>query len=237
MSVLRPARYGAPQPTSAPATAPTHARHSAPAQVCFNEQQMDLHKKRVPGAQHFSEKTVADIKADQEKRAAAAAAAAGDEMETEEDLLLRQAGVRGKKKVTEEPAGPPVVTKETVEQLVEMGFTELRAQKALVRTSNNGLEGAINWLTDHLEDADIDEPIGELSMKTAEELGQAEAERLAGVTSGMSAEEKKAKLDEMLAKARAKKNSTTVEEEKEKERARREGGKATVQSKRELEDA
>ena len=74
-----------------------------------------------------------------------------------------------------------MVTKETVEQLIEMGFTELRAQKALVKTSNAGIEGAINWLTEHLEDADIDEPIaGEFEVKTAEEIGQAAAEKLAG---------------------------------------------------------
>ena len=52
-----------------------------------------------------------------------------------------------------------MVTKETVDQLIETGFTELRAHKALVKTSNAGIEGAINWLTEHLEDADIDEPI------------------------------------------------------------------------------
>ena len=74
-------------------------------------------------------------------------------------------------------------------------------------------------------------------VKTAEEIGQAEAERLAGVGSGLSAEEKKAKLDEMLAKARAKKAGTSVEEEKAKEKERREGGAAIVKSKRELEDA
>ena len=61
-------------------------------------------------------------------------------METEEDLLLRAAGKAPKGKGAEKPAGPPVVTKEVVEQLVEMGFTELRAQKALLKTSNAGIE-------------------------------------------------------------------------------------------------
>ena len=31
--------------------------------VCFNEQQMDIHKKRVPEAVTWEEKTVADLKA------------------------------------------------------------------------------------------------------------------------------------------------------------------------------
>ena len=84
--------------------------------VCFNEQQMDLHKRRVPEAQNFEEKTVADLKAKEEQRKADAAAGGPVDMETEDDLLMRQAGVKGKGKA-QEPAGPPVVTKETVEQV------------------------------------------------------------------------------------------------------------------------
>ena len=200
---------------------------------CFSETEMDLHKRRVPEAVTFEVKTVADLKAAHEARKAAASGS--EEMETEEEAILRQAGVKGKGKAKAE-AGPPVVTKESVTQLVEMGFTELRAQKALVKTSNGGIENAINWLSEHLEDADIDEPIeGEISVKSAEELGQEMAEKLAG-GGNMSAEEKKAKAEELLARARAKKAGTTVEEEKEKERARREGGKQMVKSKRELEE-
>ena len=203
--------------------------------VCFNETQMDLHKRRVPEAQSWDEKTVADLKA---AAAAKAAAASGDDpMETEEDQLLRAAGKKPKGKGKAKEEGPPVVTKEVVDQLVEMGFPELRAQKALLKTSNAGLEGAINWLTEHLEDADIDDAIeGEYAVKTQEELGQEAAEAMAGIGSGLSAEEKKAKLDDMLAKARAKKAGISVEEEKAKEKARREEGKLTVHSKRELEE-
>ena len=205
--------------------------------VCFNSQQMDLHKRRVPEAQTFEEKTVADLKALEEKRRAESKNGGPEDMETEDDLLLRQAGVKGKGKAKAEAAGPQLVTKETVEQLVEMGFSEHRAQKALVKTSNAGIEGAINWLTEHLEDADIDEPIdGAYEVKTAEEIGKEAAEKLAGVGAGLTAEEKKAKLDDLLAKARAKKAGTTVEEEKQKEFARRAGGKEMVKSKRELEE-
>ena len=203
---------------------------------CYTEVEMDLHKKRVPEAVTFEKKTVADLKAAHEARKAAASSGA-DDMETEEDAILRAAGKGGKGKG--KAPGPPVVTKETVEQLVEMGFTELRAQKALVKTSNAGIEGAINWLTEHLEDADIDDPLdGEgCVVKTQEEVGAEMAQQLAGGgSSQLTAEEKKAKLDEALAKARAKKNSTTIEEEKEKEYARRAGGKEMVKSKRELEE-
>ncbi len=39
-----------------------------------------------------------------------------------------------------------------MEQLLGMGFSELRCQKALLATGNNGAEVAMNWLFEHLED-------------------------------------------------------------------------------------
>ena len=97
--------------------------------LCFNEQQMDLHKRRVPEAKTFNEKTIADIKADQDAKASSS----GDvEMETEDDIIRREAGLKGGKKgAAAEPAGPPVITKESVDQLLDMGFSQLRAEKAL----------------------------------------------------------------------------------------------------------
>merc|ERR1719414_1697705 len=44
-------------------------------------------------------------------------------------------------------------------QVMEMGFSELRAEKALYKTDNAGLEHAVNWLTEHLEDPNIDLPL------------------------------------------------------------------------------
>ncbi|KAL1508450.1 hypothetical protein AB1Y20_004553 [Prymnesium parvum] len=203
--------------------------------VCFNETQMDLHKRRVPEAVTWVEKTVGDLqRAWKEKNSTPAA---GVEVETEEDMLLRAAGKapKSKGKGPAQPEGPPTVTKELVDQLMEMGFSELRAQKALVKTSNTGIEPAVNWLSEHLEDEDIDEPM-EVVSKTQEEMGEEMAKALADGGSQLSAEEKKLKLEEALAKARAKKSGLTVEEEKQKERARREGGKTITATKREFED-
>jgi len=189
---------------------------------CFTQTEMDLHKRRVPEAKTFTEKTFADLKAEQDAKAGSSTG--GDvEMETEEDIIRREAGLKGSKKAAAGPSGPPVITKESVDQLLDMGFSQLRAEKALVKTSNGGIEAAINWLTAHLEDADIDEPHKEElapQTKTQEEISEIAAKKLAGSGSQLTEEEKKAKMAEALTKARAKKAGITVEEEKEKERLR-----------------
>eukprot|EP00284_Hemiselmis_tepida_P004954 CAMPEP_0174945216 /NCGR_PEP_ID=MMETSP1355-20121228/80988_1 /TAXON_ID=464990 /ORGANISM="Hemiselmis tepida, Strain CCMP443" /LENGTH=50 /DNA_ID=CAMNT_0016192573 /DNA_START=36 /DNA_END=185 /DNA_ORIENTATION=+ len=46
-----------------------------------------------------------------------------------------------------------------MEQLKDMGFPELRAERGLWLTGNSSLEAAVNWLAEHSEDADIDEPL------------------------------------------------------------------------------
>lgn len=37
-------------------------------------------------------------------------------------------------------------------QLLGMGFPEIRAKRALLATGNNGAEMAMNWLFEHMED-------------------------------------------------------------------------------------
>lgn len=52
----------------------------------------------------------------------------------------------------------PPVDEEMLKQLLEFEFPEVRAKKALLAVGAN-LEAAINWITDHQDDADIDAPI------------------------------------------------------------------------------
>ena len=40
-----------------------------------------------------------------------------------------------------------------------MGFPENRCKKALIKTGNSGADAAMNWLFEHMEDPDIDEPV------------------------------------------------------------------------------
>ncbi|XP_066438294.1 UBX domain-containing protein 1 [Eleutherodactylus coqui] len=46
-----------------------------------------------------------------------------------------------------------------LESLIEMGFSPSRAEKAVAATGNQGIESAMDWLMEHEDDPDIDEPI------------------------------------------------------------------------------
>ncbi|KAJ1645346.1 hypothetical protein LPJ64_003049 [Coemansia asiatica] len=52
--------------------------------------------------------------------------------------------------------------------LLEFGFSDLRAEKALRATNNSGLQQALDWLEVHANDADIDDPISETPEVAAE---------------------------------------------------------------------
>ncbi|XP_075182485.1 UBX domain-containing protein 1 isoform X2 [Anomaloglossus baeobatrachus] len=45
-----------------------------------------------------------------------------------------------------------------LESLIEMGFPPSRAEKAVAATGNQGIESAMDWLMEHEDDPDIDEP-------------------------------------------------------------------------------
>lgn len=53
----------------------------------------------------------------------------------------------------------PSVDESFVEQLTSMGFPRNRCVRALVKTGNNGPDVAMNWLFEHMDDPDIDEPL------------------------------------------------------------------------------
>ncbi|KAG0563130.1 hypothetical protein KC19_8G006500 [Ceratodon purpureus] len=57
-----------------------------------------------------------------------------------------------------EQAGP-VADEAIVSQLLDIGFSKVRCEKAAIQTLNTGVEEAMNWLLAHMDDPDIDEPI------------------------------------------------------------------------------
>jgi ubiquitin carboxyl-terminal hydrolase 5/13 len=44
------------------------------------------------------------------------------------------------------------VNQEALNNLLQMGFPENRAKKALIKTGNSDAETAMNWLFEHMED-------------------------------------------------------------------------------------
>jgi ubiquitin carboxyl-terminal hydrolase 5/13 len=53
----------------------------------------------------------------------------------------------------------PQFNPDFLNQLMGMGFPENRCKKALLKTGNSGAEPAMNWLFEHMDDPDIDDPI------------------------------------------------------------------------------
>ena len=52
----------------------------------------------------------------------------------------------------------PKINVELLQQLLDMGFPQIRAERALVKCGGTTVETAIDWLGQHGEDVDIDEP-------------------------------------------------------------------------------
>ncbi|ORX60315.1 ubiquitin carboxyl-terminal hydrolase 14 [Hesseltinella vesiculosa] len=65
----------------------------------------------------------------------------------------------GEEELPEDKAPEPTVDSNALEQLMAMGFGENRCKRALLKTGNNGAEVAMNWLFEHMEDPDIDDPV------------------------------------------------------------------------------
>ncbi len=51
-----------------------------------------------------------------------------------------------------------------LQTLLDMGFPEPRARRALVKTGHKGAQVAMDWLFDHADDADIDDPVDEVRL-------------------------------------------------------------------------
>eukprot|EP00752_Nemacystus_decipiens_P014348 g12765.t1 len=83
-----------------------------------------------------------------------------------------------------------------VSQLMEMGFAEIRAKKGLMFGNGNDMENAVNWLMEHQEDADIDEPIPEGDNKAAAAAMDVDSGAAAGAGGGGGAAAQSLKCDQ-----------------------------------------
>lgn len=71
-----------------------------------------------------------------------------------------------------------------VSSLMDMGFPEPRCQKAALATSNGGVEVAMDWIMQHMDDADIDDPV---QLGTTEDVSKSDSKddsRVIGTTDG-----------------------------------------------------
>ncbi|CCI46257.1 unnamed protein product [Albugo candida] len=117
------------------------------------------------------------------------------------------------------------LSEEFLTQLKEMGFTQIRAQKALLATGSEGLEAAINWIGEHQEDPDIDEPISNSACANA--------------TKVLTEEEKAQKLAALEAKIEERRRERIEKEKQEKiqnEIKRRTTGRDMQKARDEIED-
>ncbi|ORX99167.1 ubiquitinyl hydrolase [Basidiobolus meristosporus CBS 931.73] len=77
-----------------------------------------------------------------------------------------------------EAASAPEVDPNALDQLLSMGFPEVRCRKALINTGNNGAEIAMNWLFEHMEDPDIDTPLETAAATDTSESSDADIQML-----------------------------------------------------------
>lgn len=145
----------------------------------------------------------------------------------------------------------------TLESLLEMGFDRNRAEKAVANTGNQGIEQAMDWLMEHENDPDIDEPYvppvgnvlegasdNEPSAQmtlgdTAEDGDIGFITTQEGIKRPMTEEEKRdqvKRLEELMRVKQAERRERERAEEVEKEKQRRRQGQELQQIRQKLQD-
>ena len=246
----RLAKLGAPAPAPVPAAAPAPAPAPAPAEDS---------KPAVSAAAEDDASKDVEMKDASDAAADAAPAADAD---------VSMADAEDKKEAEEEKEVEMVdptesLKKEHIETLTSaMGFTLLRAQKGLLNGNGGTVEGAVEWLDQHSEDADIDEPIALVPKNAgvaqsykcndcgkilssmanlelhANKTGHSDFEESTVAVKPLTAEEKKAKVAEIKALLKAKRAEREEEEKKQNiqsEKQRRFMGQEMSKTREELE--
>jgi len=177
---------------------------------CRSQTEVDLHTKRT-GHKDFADKT-AEAAKPIDLEAPLKPASSSEAMDVDAPASA-----------SEEPQEMvvPEVNKEMLADLEAMGFASARATRALHFSGNSTIEGAINWLSEHQEDADIDEmPLVPATSKT-------EANK-----PSLTPEEMKIKAQELRERARKKKEEEERRMEREREKERIRIGKELLEAKR-----
>lgn len=196
-------------PVSAPVAAPKSAQSVATSMEVEGEDDDEL---AVALALSMSEAKEAEAKSscNIDLKLSAKEQDIADEAEAENALAKEEAD--SKNDEWDEEMVPVPVDEKLLSELVEMGFPEVRARKGIVHGKD--LEGALLWLTEHLEDADIDQPYMVRKRDTIPKIP-------------LTAEERAAKLEEMKLKVKQRREARAKEEKAEalkREKDRRERG-------------
>lgn len=145
----------------------------------------------------------------------------------------------------------------TLESLLEMGFDRNRAERAVASTGNQGIEPAMDWLMEHENDPDIDEPFvppaENVPGNTVEEQSTSEiadTSEVLEITGGditnpdgskrpMTEEEKKEqvkRLEELMRVKQAERREREKAEEIEREKHRRKQGQELQQIRQKIQE-
>ncbi|XP_048884972.1 UBX domain-containing protein 1 [Brienomyrus brachyistius] len=141
----------------------------------------------------------------------------------------------------------------TLDSLLEMGFDRNRAEKAVAHTGNQGIERAMDWMMEHENDPDIDEPYvppaGNVLVSNdsqeipteptlaAEEGAEVTLEE--GNKKPMTEEEKREqikRLEELMKVKQEERRERERREEVEREKQRRKQGQELLQVKQKLQE-
>jgi hypothetical protein len=158
--------------------------------------------------------------------ATVAGSGSGDVVMADADADVVMADAEPDERKPGDPNPPEIkekVNQELLKQVVEMGFDEMKAEKALYKTDNASVEHAVNWLGDHAEDADIELPLKKPPPPPPEKPK-------------MSKEEAEAKARELQERLRIKRLQEEKISEKEKERMRIESTKMMVEASQKLKE-
>ena len=141
----------------------------------------------------------------------------GTEAEQSRDMEMTNGEDTESSAVTDPTAN---LDKEAITSLTEsMGFSLLRAQKGLLYGNGGTIEGAVEWLMEHQDDADIDDPIPTSRVP-------------------LSAEEKAAKIAEikdLLKTKRAEREEAEKVDETDREKSRRFMGKEMAKTREQMD--
>jgi thiol-disulfide isomerase/thioredoxin len=192
------------------------------------------------------------------------AATTNDESATKEDDVMTDADNAVSTPAPEKKSPLDDLDPAAIKNLTEeMGFSLIRAQKGLLYSTGKTVESAIEWLMEHQDDADIDDPIPENTaggggtatsykcVKTgkifrtvadlelyANRTGYSDFEESTDVVKPRTAEEKAAKIaevKELLKAKRAEREEAEKVDHKEREKQRRFMGKEMAVTREEME--